>query len=84
MSVAARQSKERFRKLFRRVMSLFCDVFPFSKYGPMVVQALGSKNTRTKVESAAYHRCIVIIMIMIIIVIVILRVMGGPLRVGGW
>ncbi len=43
------QSKERFRVLFRQAMRLFCDVYPFSKYAPLVVNALSSKNLRTRV-----------------------------------
>lgn len=49
MYVWGAQSKDRFRKEFRHMMGLLCDVYPFSKYAPMVVSALGlTKNTRTR------------------------------------
>jgi hypothetical protein len=43
------QGKERFRLLFRQAMRLVCDVYPFSKYAPFLVNALASKNLRTRV-----------------------------------
>jgi len=46
----AGQPKDRFRLLFRRIMEQICDVYPFSKYVPMVLDGLKSKNTRTKAE----------------------------------
>ncbi|KAM3567432.1 hypothetical protein VYU27_010422, partial [Nannochloropsis oceanica] len=42
------QGKERFRVLFRQAMRLVCDLYPFSKYGPYLIVALGSKNIRTR------------------------------------
>jgi hypothetical protein len=42
------QSKDRFRKEMRHMMVLLCDVYPFSKYTPLVINATQTKNSRTR------------------------------------